>query len=128
MEKEDLKKNKETEKVQEFLEALEHPLKDAVLLLRSIIKSNKKLSERIKWNTPSYYSSDDLFTFNLHNKKFVQLVFHHPEIINIKSKLLEGDYKDRRMIYFENSNAIIENKKEIESIIKKLLLLVDKSK
>jgi hypothetical protein len=31
--------------------------------------------------------------------------------------LLEGDYKDRRMVYFDNMAAIKKNKKELNDII-----------
>jgi phosphopentomutase len=43
----------------------------------------------------------------------VLLVFHHPHIVKIKSDLLEGDYKDRRLAWFGSMKEIKSNKKNL---------------
>lgn len=111
--------------VREYMEKLEHPMKAEIEAVRKIIKeANEKISERIKWNAPSYYTQEDLVTFNHRNEKQVHLVFHHKEIVNIQSELLKGDYKDRRMVYFDNMAAVKKNKKELVNIINELVLRV----
>ena len=40
--------------------------------------------------------------------------FYHPVIIKIRSALLEGDYKNRRMAYFTGMKEVKANKKELE--------------
>jgi uncharacterized protein YdhG (YjbR/CyaY superfamily) len=116
----------EAEKVANYMEKLEHPLKAEIEAVRTILKStNANLEERIKWNAPSYHLNEvDLVTFNVRMANKVHLVFHHIAIVGIKSDLLEGDYIDRMMMYFENM-ADLESKKEelvrvIEEIVKKL--------
>jgi uncharacterized protein YdhG (YjbR/CyaY superfamily) len=114
-------------KVDEYMKKLQHPLKAEIDTVRSIIKkSNPAISERIKWNAPSYYSKADMVTFNHRNQKQVHLVFHHPAIVKIKSPLLEGDYKDRRMLYLKDMKAIRANKKELERIMNELVGLANK--
>ena len=95
---------KDATAVWEYMNALNHPLKKEVEGVRKIIKMvNSDIGERIKWNAPSYYfRNQDLVTFNLRAKAHVHLVFHHPAIVKIKSSILEGDYRDRRMTYFKN--------------------------
>ena len=116
----------DAEKVNAYMQKLEHPLKAEIEAIRAIIVSaNCKISERIKWNAPSYYYKEDLVTFNQRNQKQVHLVFHHPTIVNIESDLLEGDYKDRRMAYFSDMAAVQANKKELEAIINKLVSFID---
>ena len=44
-------------------------------------------------------------------------------IAKIKSDLLEGDYKDRRMMYFANMKDITAKKSELEKILKQLIKL-----
>ena len=117
------KKLTESLLVKEFIEKIDHPLKAEILQLRKKILTIPKLSEHIKWKAPSYFTTDDLFTFNLRNQKFVQLDFHHPAIVKINSPLLEGDYKDRRIIYLENKADIVANWSKIEKIILKLMKL-----
>ena len=115
----------DAEKVSLYMEALDHPLKQGVEVLRSIIKkANPKHNERIKSNAPSYYYIDDIVTFGPLRSEKVLLVFHHPFVVKVASKLLEGDYKDRRLIYFESMKDIIDNKKELVRIIMELAALV----
>jgi hypothetical protein len=110
-------KNNDIEMVNEFMDKLVHPLKAEIEAVRAIIKSNKKISERIKWNAPSYYYKEDLVTFNPRDQKRVHLVFHNEAIVRIKSALLEGDYKDRRMVYFDSMAAVKKNERELNNII-----------
>ena len=112
----------DSEKVETYMALLEHPLKAEIEALRIIIqKANNKINERIKWNAPSYFYKDDLVTFNPRNQKQVHLVFHHPKIVNIQSSLLEGEYKDRRMVYFADMTAVQTNKAELERIMNELV-------
>ncbi len=104
--------------------------KKEIETVRTIIRSvGAKLGERIKWNAPSYYhrsSGTDMLTFGPHRDAKILLVFHHPVIVNIKSSLLEGDYKDRRLAYFKNSAEASKNKKELVRIIKEMIRLIEK--
>ena len=116
----------DAEKVNEYMQKLEHPLKAEIEAVRAIIvNANSKIAERIKWNAPSYYYKEDLVTFNPRTSKHVHLVFHHPTIVNIKSELLAGNYKDRRMAYFTDMEAVQANRKELEAIINKLVEFMD---
>ena len=114
-----------TDKVDEFLENLSHPLKAEVEALRSIIKGvNKNINEEIKWVAPSFnYKGDYLVTFNLRDTKRIHLVFHNPKISKVKSSILEGDYVDRRMAYFADMKDIKAKKSLLEKALKDLIKL-----
>ena len=116
-----------TEQVNEFMEKLDHPFKAEVQMIREIIKGvNKGINEEIKWKAPSFnYKGEYLVTFNLRETKRIHLVFHNPKIPNVKSKLLDGDYKDRRMTYFADMKDLEAKKAELEKIIKQLVKLID---
>ncbi|CAD5262532.1 MULTISPECIES: DUF1801 domain-containing protein [unclassified Imperialibacter] len=119
-----MSKLSEAEQVAAYIAALDHPLKPQVETLRTIIKSAGPLSERIKWNAPSYYYKEDFVTFNLHDKKAIRLIFHHPSIVAVKSDILEGDWKDRRIVYIKNAEEASSKKAELERIIKDWLQIV----
>lgn len=121
-------KRTDEELVAEYMKDLEHPLKPEVEALRKIIKgSDARLKERIKWNAPSYYFGEDIVTFGPARwKDKILLVFHHPAVVGIKSNLLEGDYKDRRLAYFTSMNEIRKNKAEISRIVKGIVAVIDK--
>jgi len=114
-----------TDKVDEFLGNLSHPLKAEVEAVRSIIKGvNKDINEEIKWKAPSFnYKGEYLVTFNLWEEKRIHLVFHNPQISKVKSKLLEGDYKDRRMDYFIDMKDIKNKRPALEKALKDLIKL-----
>jgi len=114
-----------TEEVNAFLEQLEHPLKAEIEAVRAIIKANSKICERVKWNAPSFFYVDDLATIHVKAKQHVHLNFHDPAIVKIKSALVEGDYKDRRMMYFENMKEVKARKKELTRIINELVDLMN---
>lgn len=121
---------KKNENVDDFMEKLDHPLKAEVQVVRDIIKNaNPLITEEIKWNAPSFnYQGNYLVTFNLRESKRIHLVFHNPEIAKVKSKLLEGNYKDRRMVYFADMQDISENKSLLEKALKDLIKLQKKEK
>jgi hypothetical protein len=119
------KKPNDAEQVSSFMDRLEHPLKAEIEAVRQIIKNaDPQISERIKWNAPSYYTSADLLTFNPRMTGKVHLVFHHISIVQIKSPLLEGDYKDRRMMYFTDMADVDAKKPELERVLKEYISLV----
>ena len=113
--------------VKDYMDKLEHPLKAEIEAVRTIIQNaSSKIAERIKWNAPSYYYKEDLVTFNLRATKHVHLVFHHAAIVDIRSNLLEGDYKDRRMMYLGNMPEVQANAKALTTIIIELVQAIDK--
>lgn len=114
-----------TDKVDEFLENLSHPLKAEIEAVRSIIKGvNKNINEEIKWKAPSFnYKGEYLVTFNLWEEKRIHLVFHNLQISKVKNKLLEGDYKDRRMAYFADMKDVKAKKPLLEKALKDLIRL-----
>ena len=115
-----------TDKVDEFLRELNHPLTAEVEAVRSIIKGvNKDINEEVKWKAPSFnYHGEYLVTFNLRDMKRIHLVFHNPLIPQVKSKILEGDYKDRRMAYFADMQDIKTKKPLLEKALKDLIKLI----
>jgi len=130
----------EQEQVNEWMSKLDPEIKPAIDTIRKIIKSvGQNLNERIKWNAPSYYykparpddsghsGGEDIVTFGpARTKDKIILVFHHPNIVKIKSALLQGDYKDRRLVYFNSLNEIKAGKKELERILNESVRMMDK--
>ncbi len=121
------KKTTDEEQVKQWLSKLDTPVKKEIEAVRKIIKaSTPKLSERIKWNAPSYYYKEDIVTFGPYKKDKLLLVFHHPSVVKIDSALLQGNYKDRRLVYFKNKAEAEKNKKEISRIISAIVKSIDK--
>ena len=99
-------------------------------MMREIIKSvSPDIVEQIKWNAPSFsYKGEYLATFNLWEKKRIHLVFHNPRIARVKSKLLEGDYHERRMAYFADQDDIRAKTPALQKALQDLIRLQKKPK
>ncbi len=118
-----------TPKVNEFMDKLDHPFKAEVQAVREIILNvNKHITEDIKWAAPSFSYKGYMVTFNLWAKEHVHLVFHNPEVVKIKSKILEGNYPTRRMVYFSDMKEVKAKKAALVKVVKELVKLTDESK
>ena len=63
--------------VDAFLAALDHPRKREILALRRIIlEADPSIAEGIKWNAPSFRTSEWFATFHLRAKEGVQIILH----------------------------------------------------
>src|SRR5262245_23920943 len=63
--------------VGEFMRELDHPLKHDIETVRRIILNvDPGISEAIKWNAPSFHTTDFFATINLRSRDCVQIIFH----------------------------------------------------
>ncbi|MGZ8558564.1 MAG: DUF1801 domain-containing protein [Chitinophagaceae bacterium] len=114
------------EKINAWMNKLDQNVKAEIDSIRKIIRNaSPGLNERIKWNAPSYYYKEDIVTFGPCKPGKILLVFHHPAIVTVKSRLLEGDYKDRRLVHFKNKADAHHNKNELVRIINEIVKSID---
>lgn len=63
--------------VDEFLAVLDHPAKVEILALRQLIlAADPRIGEGVKWNAPSFHTTEYFATFHLRAKAGVQLILH----------------------------------------------------
>lgn len=125
--------------IDKYMAKLKHPLKDVAEELRQIILSaDKTVGEEIAWNAPSFFYTGKMkpfkpkeykrfiVGFNFFKKDCIRLIFLHAD--QIKSKLLEGDYADgRRLALFYDLKEVKANKKELQKIVKALVVQIKKN-
>lgn len=71
------KNRKPVTTVQSFIDELDHPLKSEVVAIRKLLLSvDPVISEEIKWNAPSFRTSEHFATMHLRAKNAVQLILH----------------------------------------------------
>jgi len=117
----------DTEKVNEFMRKLRHPFKAEVQAVREIILNvNKHITEEIKWNAPSFSYKGYMATFNLWAKEHVHLIFHNGAILHDKSGLLQGDYPDRRMVYFSSMEDVNSKRAVLEKAVKEWVKVMNR--
>lgn len=114
------------ESVDAFMEQLDHPFKAEVQAVRAIIKGvDSRITEQIKWNAPSFRYTDYIATFTLHRQQHLLLTFHNPAIASIQSEILEGDYPDRRLVYFSDMADVIAKKAALKQVVSALMKIMD---
>jgi hypothetical protein len=66
-----------TAAVDQFMLSLAHPLKDAIAAMRaSLLACDPVIAEGIKWNAPSFRTSEYFATTNLRQKQGIGLILH----------------------------------------------------
>ena len=127
------------EQVTQHIQKLDVSIRDIIETLRQIILSvSDEISERIKWNNPSFYYNGEMqpfdpkeykremIVFNLHKNR-IMLVFPSGAKVNDTTGLLTGDYADgRRIIVFKDMEDVKAKELALLNVIKEWLRLVDK--
>lgn len=125
----------EPQKVEEYMEKFNHPLKDLVLYVRDIIlKTDKQIGEGIYWNAPTFFYTGTMkpfepkeykryilgFVFN--RQDCIRMVFLQGATVKDKTNLLEGDFKDnRKIVVFTGIEDVKSKENALKDIIKQLI-------
>lgn len=73
----DTMSTKKSQSVELFLASLNHPCKQEIMVLRQLILgADPGITEAIKWNAPSFRTTEHFATFQLRAKDGVQIIFH----------------------------------------------------
>ena len=96
-----------------------------IVLCVAIERDTFYITERIKWNAPSFYYKGDMAVFHPRATHHVHVVFPNGIVINDPAGLLEGDYKDRRMAYFYTLEDVQSKKAALENIVNDWVRIMD---
>jgi hypothetical protein len=124
--------------VDSFLDELDHPLKQAIQAVRSaIVGVSDTIEEGIKWNSPSFRTSDWFATVNLRcrgGEERVWLILHTgaktkagakgTSIVDDPAGLLEWLGPDRAMIKFTDLADVRAKRKALEGIVRQWVKLL----
>jgi hypothetical protein len=126
--KKSTKSRNDGNEVDDFMKKLDHPLKSALQEVRSIILgANPKIREGIKWNAPSFATTEYFATVNI-RKEVVLVILHFgakvkdnslPGLtIKDPSELLEWLAKDRAAVTFRDLKAVKTNRAAFAKIVR----------
>lgn len=118
-----------TESVGAFLAALDHPRKAEILALRGIILgADARIAEGIKWNAPSFRTSEWFATFHLRARDCVQVILHFGARVRDRSAaraaiadpdaLLEWLADDRASAKFRDMAAVEAKQSAFAAVIR----------
>jgi hypothetical protein len=110
-----------------FMAQLEHPHKAAIEALRRVVRgADPAIAEGIKWNAPSFRTTEYFATTHLRAKQGVGLILHLgakirdlPDVrIDDPDALLSWPAKDRAMVTFANVDGVRNRKSALEHIVR----------
>lgn len=118
-------------KVDQFMEALDHPFKAEVEEVRTaILASNPRITEHIKWKAPSFgYDGQDRVTFRLHPPTALQLIFHRGAKVkeigdftfSDESGLMRWVTADRAVVTLDDTNEVQARLDDLVSLVNRWL-------
>ena len=104
--------------VDEWFQALEHPLKGEMMMVRKIIlEADDWITESIKWQAPTFEYEGNLASFQPRAKKFVSLMFHRGSEIPGDHPALLGDAALARTMRFEEFSDIEEQREGLQAVV-----------
>lgn len=112
--------------VDRFLANLRHPRKADIETVRAVILgADKRISEHVKWNAPSFVLQDDFATMKLQPANTVQVVLHRGAkrkagaiTVADPKGLLKWAAKDRAVVTFADAKDIQGKKAAFTAILK----------
>jgi hypothetical protein len=106
-------------KVDEWFQNLDHPLKEAMLLVRKVILgADERMSESIKWSAPTFEYKGNLASFQPRAKKFVSLMFHRGSEIPGDHPKLEGDAALVRTMRFVDLAEVEADRDALQVVVR----------
>jgi hypothetical protein len=95
-----------------------HPLTDAMQLARKLIlEADSRVSESIKWKTPTFAYKGNIVSFNP-SAKFVSLLFHRGSEIEGDFPHLVGDGRLVRVMRFADVNEVEAIGDELQAVVR----------
>jgi len=118
-----------SEAVDAFMKALDHPHKAAIESLRRIIRgAAPEIREGVKWNAPSFRTSEYFATTNLREMAGIGVILHLGAkarslpaggiAIPDPGKLLKWLGKDRAMVVFSDGKDLARRKDSLVALVR----------
>jgi hypothetical protein len=124
-----------TEAVDEFMRKLNHPFKAVIQTIReSILNTDSAVAEGVKWNAPSFRTTEYFATTHLRAKNGVGVILHlgakvrtgEADGVSIRDpeRLLTWLADDRAMVVFKDGTDFIAKKVPFERIVRQWITYV----
>ena len=105
--------------VDTWFEKSDHPLKPLMLQVRRVfLASDARVTESIKWSTPTFSFSGDIASFIPQAKAHVSLLFHRGAEIPGRHPRLQGDSRLARTMRFADAAELKRYTPDLQKVIR----------
>lgn len=105
--------------IETFFNERNHPLETEIRKVREIIlAADERITEAIKWKSPTFMYKGNIASFFMNAKQFVSLMFHEGALLDNPHGLLEGDGKEARVARFQDMADIERKEAALTAVIK----------
>lgn len=115
-----------TNKIDEFVSKLKHPLKAEIEEVINIIRNaSNDLEEDIKWGGPSFDYKEPMATMNPRITDYVAVIFHKGELLADTTGLLEAGPKGKAYAKFHSMEEVKKHKTNLQNVVKNWIKLMN---
>lgn len=105
--------------VDEWFSGTQHPKKELMQAVRRLIlEADDRVTETVKWKTPTFMFNGNIASFNPQAKAFVSLMFHRGADIPGDFPSLQGGGDTTRYMRFEDPADLERQAVELEAIVR----------
>lgn len=103
--------------VDAWFDDYDHPMREAMLRVREIILADERITETIKWKSPTFMYEGNMASFNPRTKAHVSLMFHTGASIPGEHPRLEGGGETARYMKFADLEDVESARADIEAVV-----------
>lgn len=103
--------------VDDWFDAYAHPAKDAMARVRELIMADERMTETIKWKSPTFVYEGNMASFNPRTKAHVSLMFHTGASIPGEHPRLEGGGETARYMRFTDLAEVEAAAADIAAVV-----------
>ena len=103
--------------VDEWLSTYDNPMKDVVLAVRAVVLEDDRISEVIKWKSPTFTYEGNMASFNPRSKKHASLMFHTGASIPGDHPRLVGGGETARYMTFSNIDEVRSTADDLRAVV-----------
>jgi hypothetical protein len=103
--------------VDDWFEDYQHPAKEAMLEVRRLILSDDRISETIKWKSPTFMFQGNMASLMPRTKSHVSLMFHTGASIPGEHPRLEGGGDTARYMRFTDLADVEAGREDLLAVV-----------
>lgn len=103
--------------VDAWLETYDNPMKEVVQAVRAVILEDPRITETIKWKSPTFIYKGNMASFNPRSKRHASLMFHTGALIPGDHPRLEGGGETARYMKFIDLEEVEVLRSELKAVV-----------